>query len=86
MVGCGAAAFKRLPRRIETQITSVTACLITATLIFERLNYVVVWGINCRAVNFHATVLAAAAVAGSTEAVCLSVKKKTKQHTVEEIS
>lgn len=34
-------------------------------------------GINCRAIHFHATALAAAAVAGSTKVVCLSVKKNT---------
>lgn len=44
MVGCGAVALKRLLRWIEV-ITSVTACLITATLTFECLNYVVVQGL-----------------------------------------
>lgn len=38
-------------------------------------------GINCRAIHFHATALAAAAVAGSTKVVCLFVKKNTHTHT-----
>lgn len=77
MVDCGAAAFKRLLRWIE-MISSVTACLIAATLTFECLNYVVVLGLIAE--PFTSTplrwLLQLWLEAPFLKVVCLSVQKK----------